>query len=57
MDSVNVGPLFREKQKAFVLATSEEDIRDFDGILGPAAPGANAVVFDFDRHIVFFETR
>jgi len=57
MDSVNVGPVFREKQKAFVLATSEEDIRDFDGILGPAALGASALAFDFDRHMVFFETR
>jgi hypothetical protein len=54
MDSVSVGPIFRGKQKAFVLATSEEDIRDFDGVLGPAAFGVSTVAFDFDRHIVFF---
>ena len=57
MDSVSVGPIFRGKQKAFVLTTSEEDIRDFDGVLGPAAFGVSTVAFDFDRHMVFFETR
>lgn len=57
MDSVNVGPIFRRKQKAFVLTTSEERTRGFDGVLGPAALGASAVAFDFDRHIVSFETR
>ena len=54
MDSVSVGPIFRGKQKAFVLTTSEEDIRDFDGVLGPAAFGVSTVAFDFDRHMVFF---
>lgn len=57
MDSANVGPIFRRKQKAFVLTTSEERMRDFDGVLGPAALGASAVAFDFDRHILSFETR
>ena len=57
MDAINVGPVFREKQKAFVLINSEEDARRFDGILGPAALGAIAVAFDFDRHIVSLATR
>jgi len=57
MESVNVGPVSRGKQKAFVLATSEEDIRGFDGIVGPVALGASVVAFDFDRHIVSFRTR
>jgi predicted aspartyl protease len=57
LDSVSVGPVFRRKQKAFVLTMSEENMRDFDGILGPAALGAIAVAFDFDRHLVSFETR
>jgi len=55
MDSIKVGPIFRRKQKACVLPTSEEHLRSFDGILGPAVLGATAVVFDFDRHIVSFE--
>jgi predicted aspartyl protease len=57
MDAIHVGPVFREKQKAFVLTNSEEDSQRFDGILGPAALGAIAVAFDFDRHIVSLETR
>lgn len=57
LDSVNVGPIFRRNQKAFVLATSEEHMRGFDGVLGPAALGASAVAFHFDRHIVSLETR
>jgi predicted aspartyl protease len=56
MDAIYVGPVFREKQKAFVLTNSEEDSRRFDGILGPAALGAIAVEFDFDRHVVSLET-
>jgi hypothetical protein len=31
-------------------------MQGFDGVLGPAAIGASAVTFDFDRHIVSFET-
>jgi len=57
MDSINVGPIFLRKQKAYVLTPSEEDLRDFDGVLGPAALGASAVAFDFDRHTVSFYTR
>lgn len=57
MDSISVGPVFLRKQKAYVLTVSEEDLRDFDGVLGPAALGASAVAFDFDRHTVSFETR
>jgi hypothetical protein len=57
MDSINLGPIFLRKQKAFVLTISEEDSRRFDGVLGPAALGVSAVVFDFDRHTVSFETR
>jgi|SRR5215469_11164669 len=57
MDSINVGPIFLPKQKAYVLTTSEEDLRDFDGVLGPIALGASAVTFDFDGHNISFETR
>jgi predicted aspartyl protease len=56
MDAIYVGPVFRERQKAFVLTNSEEDSPRFDGILGPAALGAIAVAFDFDRHFVSLET-
>ena len=57
MNAISVGPIFRRKQKAFVLTNSEADPRRFDGVLGPAALGAIAVAFDFDRHIVSLETR
>lgn len=57
MKSISLGPVFRRRQKAFVLNTSEEDLRGFDGILGPSALGVIALAFDFDRHIVSFETR
>jgi predicted aspartyl protease len=55
--SVNVGPMSRHKQKAYVWTTPERNLRNFDGLLGPTALGATAVAFDFDRHVVSFETR
>lgn len=56
MQSINIGPMSRHKQKAYVWATSENDL-SFDGLLGPAALGASAVAFDFDRHVLSFKTR
>ena len=56
MQSVNVGSFSRHKQKAYVWPTSEDELRDFDGLLGPAALGATVVGFDFDRDIISFET-
>jgi predicted aspartyl protease len=57
MDSIKVGPIFLRNQKAYVLSASEEDSRDFDGVLGPAALDVSDVAFDFDRHTVSFEPR
>jgi predicted aspartyl protease len=57
MQLVNVGPISRHKQKAYVWTTPERNLRNFDGLLGPTALGATAVAFDFDRHLVSFETR
>ncbi|HEV2989978.1 MAG TPA: retropepsin-like aspartic protease [Candidatus Angelobacter sp.] len=57
MQLVNVGPISRHKQKAYVWTTPERNLRDFDGLLGPTALGATTVTFDFDRHLVSFETR
>jgi predicted aspartyl protease len=56
VDTVSVGAILRRNQKANVLVTSDEQLRDFDGVLGPAALGITAVAFDFSRHIVSFET-
>jgi hypothetical protein len=53
--SVDVGPLRRLKQKAYVWSTSEDQLRSFDGLLGPAALGTTIVGFDFDRHTVSFD--
>jgi len=56
MQSVNVGPVSRHKQKAYIWSTPERNLRNFDGLLGPIAVGATAVTLDFDRHVVAFET-
>lgn len=57
MPSVSLGPLSRRKQKAYVWATPEDQLRGFDGLLGPTAFGAVVVGFDFDRHVISLETR
>ena len=57
MDSINVGRILLRKQKAYILTTPEENLRGFDGVIGPAALNARTVTFDFDRHTVSFETR
>jgi len=54
---LRLGSLARSQQAAHVLATSETDLRDFDGMLGPVAIGAIAVGFDFDRRIITLRTR
>jgi len=54
---LRLGSLARSQQAAYVLTTSETDLRDFDGMLGPVALGAIAVEFDFDRNIFILRTR
>lgn len=55
--SVRAGTVFRKRQKAYVWALAENQSRGFDGLLGPAAFGATAVGFDFDRHLISFESQ
>ena len=55
--SLWLGSLARSQQAAYVLTTSETDLRDFDGMLGPVALGAIAVEFDFERNIITLLTR
>ena len=55
--SLRLGSLARSQQAAYVLTTSETELRDFDGMLGPIAIGAVAVEFDFDRKIITLLTR
>jgi len=57
MESLTVGPVIRRKQRAYVLNASEDELREFDGLLGPVALGASTVAFDFDRHAISFQTR
>jgi predicted aspartyl protease len=57
LQSVNVGPISRHKQKAYIWTTPGDNLRNFDGLLGPAALGATGVAFDFERHRVSFEIR
>ena len=57
MQSVNLGQLSRRKQRAYIWATPEDQLRDFDGLLGPAAFGASVVGFDFVRHVMSIETQ
>jgi len=57
LQSVNVGPISRHKQKAYIWTTPGDNLRNFDGLLGPTALGATGVAFDFERHRVSFEIR
>ena len=57
LQSVNVGPISRHKQKAYIWTTPGDNLRNFDGLLGPTALGATDVAFDFERHRVSFEIR
>jgi len=57
MPSVNVGPVSRHKQKAYLWTPPDRNLRNFDGLLGPTALGATKVAFDFDRKVVSFEVR
>jgi predicted aspartyl protease len=54
---VRLGSISRKQQDAYVWATPEAELRDFDGMLGPTALGAMAVGFDFDRYIMILRTR
>jgi predicted aspartyl protease len=55
--SLQVGSISRRKQDAYVWTTPEAELREFDGMLGPAALGAIALEFDFDRSIITMLTR
>jgi predicted aspartyl protease len=55
--SLQLGSISRREQDAYVWTTPEAELRDFDGMLGPAALGAIAVEFDFDRNIITMLTR
>ena len=53
LQSVNIGSIHRQKQKAYVWRTSEDSLRDFDGLLGPISLGVTHVAFDFEHHLLF----
>ena len=57
LQSVYVGPLSWKKRKAFVWAIPQNEVRDFDGMMGPAAFGIQAVAIDFDRRMISFEVQ
>jgi predicted aspartyl protease len=57
LQSVQVGQLFRTKQKAYLWDTPESQLRTFDGLLGPASLGVTWVGFDFDLHVISFKIR
>jgi hypothetical protein len=38
------------QQNAFVVKDQEDESREFDGLLGPSALGLKQIVFDFQRH-------
>jgi hypothetical protein len=52
---VNLGRFSWKKRKAFVWDALPDQIRDFDGMIGPAALSAQGVAFDFDRRVVSLE--
>jgi predicted aspartyl protease len=43
-------------QTAYLWTGTEDQMRDFDGLLGPRAVGIKVLAFDFDRRLVSFET-
>jgi hypothetical protein len=53
--SVELGPFSWKKRKAFVWDTLPEQLRDFDGMIGPAALDAQVIAFDFDRRVISLE--
>jgi predicted aspartyl protease len=57
LPSLRMGSITRKKQDAYLWITPEAELRDFDGMVGPAALGAIAVEFDFDRNSMALVTR
>ena len=57
MPSVRLGPLSWRKQKAYLWRTPEDQLPEFDALLGPAALGIAVVGFDFNRYVMWIETR
>lgn len=55
--SVSLGQLRRQRQRAIVEETSGKDVPGFDGLLGPISVGMRTLSFDFDRHLLSFDTR
>jgi predicted aspartyl protease len=55
MPSVELGSFSWKKRKAYIWGTPPDQLRDFDGMVGPAALGALAIAFDFDRRVISFE--
>lgn len=55
VSGVNLGRFSWKKRKAYVWDALPDQIRDFDGMIGPAALSAQGVAFDFDRRVVSLE--
>jgi predicted aspartyl protease len=53
--SVELGSFSWKKRKAYVWDTLPDQLRDFDGMIGPAALDAQVVAFDFDRRVISLE--
>jgi hypothetical protein len=47
VSGVNLGRFSWKKRKAYVWDALPDQIRDFDGMIGPAVLGAQVVAFDF----------
>ena len=55
--SLRLGSISRTKQNVYVWTIPETELRDFDGMVGPAALGVGAMEFDFDRNTITLLTR
>jgi predicted aspartyl protease len=49
---VNLGPFSWKKRKGYLWDTLPDQLRDFDGMIGPGALDAQVVAFDFDRRVI-----
>ena len=55
--SLRLGSIYRIQQNAYVWTTPQAELREFDGMIGPAALGVRAVEFDFDHNVISLLTR
>ena len=52
LESTELGPFAWKTRKAYLWAIPQQQLHDFDGMMGPAAFDIQVIAFDFDRHMI-----